>query len=145
MCEANQLCMLNKKYPTRAMGSTSIHLKIADLIVFGSIFSESLIRLARGRLMSECLHLQLLQMQEFIHNKKRTKEFVCEDCLSIFQPCPVNDEIPRTSEHSKECGTCNIRGKRNRVRMVQDTWQEKLLEYNKPRQEEKNKKKSHRS
>lgn len=79
--------------------------------------------------MSKCNHLELLKIFEIIDDKKRIKEFVCENCYEIFSSCPSDEEVPKTPIHIEDCTICSVKKKKTKFRVVKESWQEKLAEF----------------
>lgn len=77
--------------------------------------------------MSYCKHREFLKVCEIINENKQTVEFICESCLIIFQSCSLDQEVPKTLEHTNVCGTCNKK-RRTKAKVSTETWQDKLIE-----------------
>lgn len=78
--------------------------------------------------MEQCNHSELLKLYEIVHDEKRPKEFICEICFLIFAPCPLNEDIANTPLHGVSCSQCHVRRKKEKFRVVKDSWQETLME-----------------
>lgn len=78
--------------------------------------------------MSICKHSELLKICEIVQDEKIIKEYLCENCLSIFLPCPADKNEAKTPQHMETCSQCKNRKKRTKFRIVKDSWQEQLLE-----------------
>lgn len=77
---------------------------------------------------SICQHKEYMIIPEFVNDEKRIKEFICEDCGKIFEPCLNDEMVPKTKYHLQECSVCNHKRRRPKFRLVKESWQEQLLE-----------------